>query len=65
MHEHMQAVSLRLHCGIGCGPMYGYYVGIDDRWEYLIAGDPLRQIGEAEPEATQGQVHSAAVIIFA
>jgi hypothetical protein len=45
--------------------MYGYYVGIDDRWEYLIAGDPLRQIGEAEPEATQGQVHGMAVTLFA
>lgn len=36
--------------------MYGYLVGTDDRWEYLVAGDPLRQIGEAEPEATQGEV---------
>lgn len=36
--------------------MYGYLVGADDRWEYLVAGDPLRQIGEAEPEATQGEV---------
>jgi hypothetical protein len=44
--------------------MYGYYVGIDDRWEYLIAGDPLRQIGEAEPEATQGQVDGATVTLF-
>lgn len=38
------------------GQMYGYLVGADDRWEYLVAGDPLRQIGEAEPEATQGEV---------
>ncbi|KAG5182449.1 nucleotide cyclase, partial [Tribonema minus] len=51
-----EAVSLRLHCGIGCGPMYGYCVGTEDRWEFLVAGDPMRQIGEAEPEATQGQV---------
>ncbi|CAM9911004.1 unnamed protein product, partial [Hapterophycus canaliculatus] len=36
--------------------MYGYLVGAEDRWEYLVAGDPLRQIGEAEPEATQGEV---------
>ena len=42
--------------------MYGYYVGVEDkatgssRWEFLVAGDPMRQIGEAEPEATQGQV---------
>lgn len=36
--------------------MYGYLVGAGDRWEYLVAGDPLRQIGEAEPEATQGEV---------
>lgn len=38
------------------GQMYGYLVGAEDRWEYLVAGDPLRQIGEAEPEATQGEV---------
>ena len=38
------------------GHMYGYLVGAGDRWEYLVAGDPLRQIGEAEPEATQGEV---------
>lgn len=36
--------------------MYGFLVGADDRWEYLVAGDPLRQIGEAEPEAKQGEV---------
>eukprot|EP00903_Cladosiphon_okamuranus_P010662 g10080.t1 len=51
-----EAVALRLHCGMGSGEMYGYLVGADDRWEYLVAGDPLRQIGEAEPEATQGEV---------
>ncbi|CAM9364214.1 unnamed protein product, partial [Chrysoparadoxa australica] len=51
-----EAVSLRLHCGIGYGTLYGYCVGAEGRWEYLIAGDPLRQIGEAEPEAKQGQV---------
>ncbi len=50
------SVSLRLHCGIGAGHMYGYTVGYEDRWEYLVAGDPLRQVGEAEPEAAQGQV---------
>ncbi len=49
-------MSLRLHCGIGAGSMYGYMVGYDDRWEYLVAGDPLRQVGEAGPEAAQGQV---------
>ncbi|CAM9169930.1 unnamed protein product, partial [Scytosiphon promiscuus] len=51
-----EAVALRLHCGMGSGQMYGYLVGAEDRWEYLVAGDPLRQIGEAEPEATQGEV---------
>lgn len=47
-----------LFCVFGSfsGQMYGYLVGAGDRWEYLVAGDPLRQIGEAEPEATQGEV---------
>lgn len=36
--------------------MDGYLVGADDRWEYLVSGSPLRQIGEVEPEAKQGEV---------
>lgn len=40
------------------GNMYGYLVGAEDRWEYLVAGDPLRQIGSAEPEAKQGEVRA-------
>lgn len=36
--------------------MYAYLVGTEDRWEFLVAGDPLRQIGIAEPEAKQGEV---------
>lgn len=52
----MLSSSLLLAFGSLSGQMYGYLVGADDRWEYLVAGDPLRQIGEAEPEATQGEV---------
>ncbi|CAM9651384.1 unnamed protein product, partial [Heterosigma akashiwo] len=50
-----QAVSLRLHCGMGASNLFGYYVGTEDRWEYLIAGDVMRQIAESESEATHGQ----------
>ncbi|CAN0418259.1 unnamed protein product [Ascophyllum nodosum] len=51
-----EAVSLRLHCGMGSGDMYAFLVGTENRWEFLVAGDPLRQIGVAEPEAKQGEV---------
>ncbi|CAM9676786.1 unnamed protein product, partial [Ascophyllum nodosum] len=51
-----EAVPLRLHCGMGSGDMYAFLVGTEDRWEFLVAGDPLRQIGVAEPEAKQGEV---------
>lgn len=43
------------------GEMHGYLVGSEGRWEYLVAGDPLRQIGEAEPEAKQGEVRATSV----
>lgn len=36
--------------------MYGFLVGAEGRWEFVVVGDPLRQIGEAEPEAKQGEV---------
>lgn len=54
--EGQHAVSLRLHCGIGCGPMHCMCLGDGDRWEYLISGDPIHQVGRAEPEAGQGEV---------
>lgn len=52
----MPDANNNLHNLAFSGNMYGYLVGAEDRWEYLVAGDPLRQIGSAEPEAKQGEV---------
>ena len=48
--------ALYIHSGIGVGSAYGYRVGKASRWEFLIAGDPLRQSAEAEAIAKLGQV---------
>ncbi|KAH8097884.1 adenylate cyclase [Aureococcus anophagefferens] len=50
------AVSLRLHCGLGVGIVNVFVVGADERWELVIAGDPIRQLAETEGEADRGQV---------
>ena len=36
------------HSGIGAGKTSGFRVGHKDRWEFLIAGDPMRQVAEAK-----------------
>lgn len=50
------AVSLRLHCGVGCGPIHCMCLGEDDRYEFLVSGDPLLQAGRAESNAAAGEV---------
>ena len=32
--------------GVGAGKTSGFRVGHEDRWEFLIAGDPMRQVAE-------------------
>jgi class 3 adenylate cyclase len=54
--ENTYKVQLRLHCGIGSGLIHCMCLGEDDRWEFLISGDPLRQVGAAESEAGIGEV---------
>ena len=49
------AVSLRLHCGLGVGRVHVYVVGACDRWELVVAGDPVRQLAETEGEAERGK----------
>ena len=36
------------HLGVGAGKTSGVRVGHKDRWEFLIAGDPMRQAAEAK-----------------
>lgn len=50
-------VTLSVHCGVGCGEVNAFHVGgVKNRWEYVITGDPVEQIGSAEGDAGSGEV---------
>jgi class 3 adenylate cyclase/predicted ATPase len=50
-------VALGMKIGIGAGEILIAQVGgVLGRWEYVIAGDPLRQVGEAEHHAGRGEI---------
>jgi predicted ATPase/class 3 adenylate cyclase len=50
-------VALGMKIGIGAGEILATCVGgIRDRWEYVIAGDPLRQVAQAEHQAGRGEI---------
>jgi len=57
MESSVGLVSLKMKVGIGAGQILSAHIGgIDSRWEYIIAGDPLNQATRAEREAQQGQI---------
>ena len=50
-------VALGMKIGIGAGEISAAQVGGQhDRWEYVIAGDPLRQVAQAEQRAQRGEI---------
>jgi len=50
-------VSLGMKIGVGAGEILIAQVGgVLSRWEYVIAGDPLRQVAEAEHQAERGDI---------
>ena len=50
-------VALGMKIGIGAGEISAAQVGgRHDRWEYVIAGDPLRQVAQAEHRAQRGEI---------
>jgi class 3 adenylate cyclase/tetratricopeptide (TPR) repeat protein len=50
-------VALGMKIGIGAGEVVAARVGgVRDRWEYVIAGDPLRQVAQAEHQARRGEI---------
>jgi predicted ATPase/class 3 adenylate cyclase len=50
-------VALGMKIGLGAGEILAVQVGgIRGRWEYVIAGDPLRQIAQAEHQARRGEI---------
>lgn len=53
--------SLEMKVGIGAGEIVAAHVGgLLNRWEFIIAGDPLRQAAKAEHQASPGQIHLSA-----
>lgn len=61
-------ISLALKVSIGAGPLLAMEVGgVRGRWDYVLAGDPLRQVSEADKRAGRGQVllspEAAAVVV--
>ncbi|MEM9302346.1 MAG: adenylate/guanylate cyclase domain-containing protein [Pseudomonadota bacterium] len=50
-------VSLAIKIGIGVGDVLAMEVGgLLGRWEYVIAGDPLRQAAAGESQASPGEI---------
>ena len=48
---------LTLHSGVGAGELTGLFVGgVSNRIEYLIDGEPLKQVSACEKDAESGQV---------
>ncbi len=51
------AITLEMRIGIGAGSVLAMQVGgVYGRWEYVIAGDPVRQAAEAELRAAPGEI---------
>jgi class 3 adenylate cyclase/tetratricopeptide (TPR) repeat protein len=49
-------IALAVKVGVGVGTVYAFRVGgVLERWEYVVAGDPLRQVAEAEYIAGPGE----------
>ncbi len=50
-------VTLSMKVAIGAGEVLTFHVGgVNNRWEYLVAGDPLRQVAVAEKQAQSGDI---------
>ncbi|EGG14423.1 guanylyl cyclase [Cavenderia fasciculata] len=49
---------LTLHIGIGCGDLTGLYVGgVNQKVEFLIAGEALHEAASCEKEAESGEIY--------
>lgn len=49
------SVALSMKIAIGAGDITDFQVGgINERWEYMVAGDPLKQVAAAEKKAAPG-----------
>lgn len=49
--------TLKLHVGVGAGPVHGFHVGGEQgRWEYVVTGPAFAQISSALDAAPAGRV---------
>lgn len=50
-------IALKMHIGLGCGLLTSMTVGgVNRRWEYLVAGDPMTQVATGEALAAPGEI---------
>ena len=51
-HPDVDGIKLGLHIGVGCGICSAHVIGgVLGRWEFILSGDPVDQIGLAGPAA--------------
>lgn len=51
----LPGIRLSLHTGIGAGRLNGYFVGgMQNKWEYFVAGQPIEDMSAAGEEAVAG-----------
>ena len=56
-YQTTDGTALHLRIGLGAGQVAALHIGgIYGRWEFLIAGQPLNQCGQAEAQAQPGEV---------
>jgi len=55
--------TLNVHCGVGFGNVVGLHVGDKDRKEYLILGEPIRQVADALDASGQGEVYASQQVL--
>jgi class 3 adenylate cyclase len=49
-------VSLAIRAGVGAGVITGMRVGTSERWEFILTGEPMKQVADAEGFASPGQI---------
>eukprot|EP01038_Epipyxis_sp_PR26KG_P008483 gene8483-11467_t len=54
--EENNCVYLNVHSGVSMGVMAGIDIGANDRWEYLLLGEPVTKVAVAESNAKLGEV---------
>ena len=55
-HPEVNGIKLKLHAGVGCGRAQGHVIGgVLGRWEFILSGQGVDQIKDAEPAAGPGE----------